>query len=331
MTTQIEVSVIIVSYNRKNDLLNCIDSVLSIKYPSLEIILVDNASTDNSVEDVEKRFPDVRIIKNSKNLGADYPRNQGILVSKGKYIWFLDSDAIVTNKDCLKKMLKLLEDKDIGSVGGEVMKDNGILKYRPMINGKELREEVNQKNKIKYRCLEVDYLATCNCMVRKETLIKIGGFDTNYFYFYEDADIGFKIKKLNLKNIFSSKCVVFHNFSQSGRVSHYYLLFRNNLRGKLINSSLLWLLTFPFNKLMNMYQNFKQFNSGEKDISNLKTMKENEKGKYNQKFGLAKLSIHVCSCLFRAYVWNIIHLPKTLYIKYKHPNFLENVKAQESK
>ncbi len=328
MADKIEISVVILSYNRKDDLLNCINSILSIRYPNLEIIIIDNASTDNSVEEVKKRFPNVRIIRNSKNLGVDYPRNQGIIMSKGKYIWFLDSDVIITNKNCLKNMLKLLKNKDIGCGGGEIIKDNGILKYRLLMPGKELKEEVNPENRIKYNNVEVASLATCNCMIRKETLVEVGGFDTNYFYFCEDTDLCFRIKKLGLKNVFSTECAVLHNFSQSGRVSNYYLLFRNHLRLMLINSSLLWLFIFPFERLVNMCQNFGELVSGQKNLEGLKTLKEDKRQKYTSKFGLIRFSFYVSFCFFRAYIWNIINLPKTLYIKYKHPNFLENVKVQ---
>jgi len=304
-----EVSVIICSYNRKDDLLRCLESIDF--DTSLEVIVIDNGSTDNSVNEIKKKYPNIIIINNSENKGASYARNQGILLSNGKYLWFLDSDSIVINKHCLENMLKLIKLNGVGAVGGEIIKDNG-LKYRIVTND-EILIPVNEENKLKFNNFSVESLATCNCMIEKDLLLEIGGFDPGYFYLAEDLDICHKIKKKGFKIIFSSDCAVLHNFSKEGRTSNYYLLFRNSLRCDLINNSLLTLFTFPFTRIYKA-NSF----SSKKDLNNLRTSKElQNKRNLIQLLGIAMVS------LIGAYIWNIFYLPKTVYIKYKRPNFLQ--------
>ncbi|MFC1682532.1 glycosyltransferase family 2 protein [Nanoarchaeota archaeon] len=232
---KIVVSVVICTYNRKNDLIKCLDSIYTLNYINLEIILIDNNSTDNTYEEIKEKYPKLNIIKNSKNMGASYARNQGINKAQGKYIWFLDDDAIILNKDCLKNMLAFLEkNENTGALGGQIIRENNELIYWVMGEKKDKKIPVKGSEDFQFN---VHYLPTCNCIMKRDLLLKLGGFDTEYFYLCEDLDIGLKIKNLKLNNIFKSDCCALHNFSQSQRVSNYFLLYKNLLRCLLINKS----------------------------------------------------------------------------------------------
>ena len=88
------VSVIIPTYNAQSTIIRVIESVLNQKFSNLEILIVDDKSTDKTVKTVKKRFPNLSIIELPENLGVANARNEGIRLSRGKYIAFLDSDDL---------------------------------------------------------------------------------------------------------------------------------------------------------------------------------------------------------------------------------------------
>jgi len=112
------VSIIIVNFNDKRHLYRCLSSILKSEYPSFEIIVVDNGSTDGSVELVKKLFgnnPRIKLIQNERNLGPAAGRNIGAEVAKGRYLAFLDNDTEV-NPKWLKEAVKVMEsDLTIGA------------------------------------------------------------------------------------------------------------------------------------------------------------------------------------------------------------------------
>lgn len=117
------ISVIIPTWNRKSYLIQALKSIYSQNYKNFEVIVIDNGSNDGTADLVEEQFPDVKLIKNNKNLGASFAKNQGILKSKGTYTLFCDSDIEFTHKECIKKMVQILEEnKNIGAIGGEAYK-----------------------------------------------------------------------------------------------------------------------------------------------------------------------------------------------------------------
>lgn len=113
-----KVSIIIVNWNSKDYIKNCIDSLLNQTFQDFEIILVDNGSTDDSLEYVEKKYPQISIIKNKKNLGFAAGNNIGIKNSSGKFIALFNQDA-VTDKEWLYELVGALEssEKIAGAVG----------------------------------------------------------------------------------------------------------------------------------------------------------------------------------------------------------------------
>ncbi|MBU5689296.1 MAG: glycosyltransferase family 2 protein, partial [Candidatus Aenigmarchaeota archaeon] len=111
------VSVVIPTYNRKEMLIRLIKSIKKSTYKNLEIIVVDDASTDGTYEEIKRKFPDVKIVRNEKNLLLAASRNIGIKNSKGKYIFLIDDDNVV-DKNCIYELVKSMEnDKNIGIVG----------------------------------------------------------------------------------------------------------------------------------------------------------------------------------------------------------------------
>src|SRR5579859_1031068 len=115
------VSIIIINFNGKNYLEKCLNSLENQIYKKAEIILIDNASTDGSVEFVKKKYPKVKMHINKKNQGFAEANNIGYSFSKGNYILFLNNDTIVS-KNFLSELIKTIEnDQSIGCVQSKIL------------------------------------------------------------------------------------------------------------------------------------------------------------------------------------------------------------------
>ena len=118
------VSVVIPNWNRKDLLQRCLRSVFTKAHRPLEVLVVDNASTDGSPELVRAEFPEVRLVRNADNVGASRARNQALVLARGEYTWFLDNDSVCPDPAVLGRMLAVLDaDPGIGCVGGELFPD----------------------------------------------------------------------------------------------------------------------------------------------------------------------------------------------------------------
>ena len=225
---RILVSIIIPTKNRFTQLVKCIKSINSQIFRNYEIIIIDNNSRDNLSEKLRELFPSVRVKINKKNIGPSKARNQGINLANGKYCWFLVSDSFVHNKRCLNSMVKIMDNsKNIGSIGGELFitqKNIKLMKIKKLNIDGSTRTLFFKPNKAKL--IKCDYLATCNCFIRKKLLQDIGGFDPDYFCYSEDAELGIKIKKKRLFNISDIRTSVIHDINESEK-RNLYLKFRN--------------------------------------------------------------------------------------------------------
>jgi hypothetical protein len=214
----IEVSIIIVNYNTRELTLNCLSSIKKqTKNIEYEIIVVDNNSKDGSQEAISKRYPDVVLIKNNINNGFGKANNQGIKIAKGKYIFLLNSDTILLNnaiKIFYDWMEKNNEKNQIGAIGtillNEKLKSNLsygkfpkasdlLIKEFSFINKifkKNYFEKVDniQKGRTSF---EVDYITGADLFVPKKVLDDVGVFDENFFMYYEETDLQFRMKQNN--------------------------------------------------------------------------------------------------------------------------------------
>jgi GT2 family glycosyltransferase len=213
-----DLSIVIVSYNTKELLKNCIKSIYeTVKNPSYEIIIVDNASSDGSPELVEREFNDIVLIKNKENLGFAKANNQAIELAKGKYLLLLNSDAIL-REGTVETLLDFIErHPDAAAVGPKVLgieeslQNKGFLFPSVMFSllvlsgiNKFLDEKMKCRIFPKYYwnendVREVDYLEGSCLLVKREGIDMVGLLPEVYFMYFEEAEWCYRAKKKGFK------------------------------------------------------------------------------------------------------------------------------------
>ena len=221
----LKVSIAIPTYNRKRDVLECLESLQKLSYPNYEIIVVDNASTDGTAEAIRQRFPGVKLIRSDRNLGVTGGRNLGIKHSNGEYIFFLDHDTIV-DKNVLSELVAVMrDDGKIGLAGPIVYYYDDPKRLWAagasvnLITGKVSFNAASQiDNGQLGKLMEVQVLPTA-FLVRVEVIDRIGLFDDTYFATYEDTDFSFRIREAGYKVVCISTAKVWHKVPLNKRES----------------------------------------------------------------------------------------------------------------
>lgn len=224
----IDVSIIIVNYNTLELTKNTINSVIEkTRDLNYEVILVDNASTDGSVEFFEREYTDkIIFIKNNENLGFGKANNKGIEISKGKYIFLLNSDTLLIN-NAIKILFDYMEDDyNCGVCGGnlfdlELNPTHSFVRKLPtlkteinvlkrvidkLIIKNDKRKDFNYSNVKK----EVGYITGADMMIRKSILDKVGLFDKDFFMYFEETELTYRIKKFGYKIISIPTAKIIH-------------------------------------------------------------------------------------------------------------------------
>lgn len=247
--SRMQLSVIIVNYNVRLFLEQSLCSVQkAVAGMQAEIILIDNNSTDGSLDYLQPRFPAVRFIANTVNVGFGKACNQGLKEAKGEYILFLNPDTIVA-EDCFEKCISFfIAHPDAGAVGvkmldgsGEFLKESkrsfpspatslyklsGLSKLFPTsrtFSNYHLGHLDENKEH------EVDVLAGAFMMIRKEVLDKTGGFDEVFFMYGEDVDLSYRIQKAGYKNYYFPGTEIIHFKGESTKKGsmNYVRMFYN--------------------------------------------------------------------------------------------------------
>lgn len=212
------VSVIIVNLNRKEDLRECIKSILKQDYPNIETIVVDNFSTDGSPEMIANEFPEVRLIRLDRNLGCPGGRNIGILNARGDFVFFVDNDAVLKS-DCISQLVNfILKDNKIGAITPNVI-NFFTKKERPLFKDKNLYHKIL-------------YLGTFygNSLVRKE-VFKRCLFPKDYMYGGEESYVSYQMLESKYTIVYLPSAIVYHKESllMRNRAWEFKRRFRNEI------------------------------------------------------------------------------------------------------
>ncbi|WP_341250365.1 glycosyltransferase [Euzebya pacifica] len=234
------VSVVVVNLNGRDLLAPCLTSLVRQTHESdrLEIILIDNASTDGSVEMVRKDFPEVRILVNDSNVGFAPAVNQGAEVANGEYLALLNNDAEADPNWIASAVAYLTSHEEVGCLGSLILRDDReTIDYaggRMAFNGMGYANKVEQSAWENPNFAERTLFASGGAMVVPTQLfLDVGGFDESFFAFFEDVDFGWRLWVLGHEVHFVPSSKVFHRhhgtIKRFGYARERYLLERNAL------------------------------------------------------------------------------------------------------
>jgi GT2 family glycosyltransferase len=249
-------SIIILNWNGHHLLEECLDSVFAQTFRDFETIVVDNGSTDGSLELLRTRYRDhVRLISLPKNFGYGGGNNRGIEAAKGKWIVFLNNDtqsdprwleeligAASRHPDVAVfacKVLNYFRRDEIDTVG-HLLYPDGINRGRG-----RLEKDLGQYDREE----EVFFPSGCAAAYRKDLLDAIGGFDESFFAYGDDTELGLRARLFGARCLLAPTAVVYHKYSEtSGTYSEYkvYQVERNRVWVLLKYFPLRWILLSPF-------------------------------------------------------------------------------------
>jgi GT2 family glycosyltransferase len=230
-------SIVIVNYNVKFFLEQCLYSVKkSAAGIQTEIIVIDNQSTDGSVDYLQQRFPEVQFIINESNLGFAKASNKGLRYAKGRYILFLNPDTLLS-ENTLAACLHFFDyKKDAGALGvkmidgaGKFLKESKrgfpspltslykLFGLSTMFPYSKTFSKYYAGHLDKNKNHEIDVLAGAFMMIRKDVLDELGNFDEDFFMYGEDIDLSYRIQKGGYKNYYLAETEIVHFKGESTR------------------------------------------------------------------------------------------------------------------
>ena len=234
-----ELSIIIVNYNVKEFLQNLLHSLQkSVSSITHEIIVVDNASDDGSAEFIREKFPQINLIVSQTNLGFSKANNIALKVSKGKFIFLINPDTIVS-EDTITKMIEFLnEHPDAGIAGCKILNPDGSLQLAcrrsfpgpwtsfckvtglsALFPKSKLFARYNLTYLDENSTYEVDAISGSFMMMKREVYEKIGGFDEQFFMYGEDLDLCYRIQKNGYKVYYFPGTQIIHYKGESTKRS----------------------------------------------------------------------------------------------------------------
>jgi len=245
----VDISVVIVSYNVRELLRRCLASVYAgLQGLQGEVIVVDNASTDGSAEMVRREFPQVRLVDNPHNRGFAAANNQGIGLSRGRYILLLNCDAEVVG-EALTTMVDCLDrHSEMGLVGPQLLNTDGSVQSSrrrfPTLATAFVESTILQRwlpnlgHLRRYYVMdrpdnleqEVDWLIGACLLVRREVVEQVGPLDEAFFMYFEEVDWCHRIRQGGWKIVYLPSAQVVHHYGQSAEkdIPHRHIYFNNS-------------------------------------------------------------------------------------------------------
>jgi GT2 family glycosyltransferase/glycosyltransferase involved in cell wall biosynthesis len=233
------VTVVAVNHDGREDLARCLASVLEQDYPEdrVEVVLIDNASTDGSVAMVRERFPEVQVVVNDVNVGFSPAVNQGARLGNGEILALINNDAVAAPTWLRELVRPLVVHDHVRCTGGLVLDATG---EKVDFAGGELsfyghgfaahREEAPPRDLTTEPTI---FVTGASLATPREFFLDVGGFDEDYFAFFEDVDYGWRVWVLGYETWFVPASVLYHRhhgtIERFGYPRERYLLERNAL------------------------------------------------------------------------------------------------------
>ncbi|MBC7476423.1 MAG: glycosyltransferase family 2 protein [Candidatus Sericytochromatia bacterium] len=230
-----DVSIIVISYNTKDYTKKCLESIYQkTKDIDFDIYVVDNKSSDGSQEMIKSNFPQIKLIENNHNVGFGSANNQAIKLSIARYVFLLNPDTFLLN-NAIKILYDFIDNKGnkgVGCCGGDIF-DQDMLPIISHGHFPTLRHIIFEfgLNKIfksyfinnisdgvanyGYKIKNVQYISGSAMLIRREALDKVGLFDEDFFLYYEETELCYRIFKLGYRIMLVPQAKIIHYMSKS--------------------------------------------------------------------------------------------------------------------
>lgn len=230
------ISLITLSWNKKEDIIELVKTLLNQKYEMKEIIVVDNASTYGTVDILKQKYPFLRIIQLDKNYGLHKGFNVGVKCAKGEIIIGVDQDCVLMDEDVVKKVVKYFkENRKLGIVAFRV---------KSLFTRKDAWDNpvylASGKTEYGYPCLAYN---GCGFAILKEVYTKAGGLDEQFFIYHGEIDLTLRVLELGYECKYFPGVIVFHKSLKPPTSIWYSKITKRNWE---------WFIwkNFPFNEII---------------------------------------------------------------------------------
>jgi GT2 family glycosyltransferase len=228
--TKSDISVIIVTYNSSRCVQECLNSLQRQKGVNHEVIVVDNASSDDTV--VEVRNNPCLLLENEENIGFGKACNIGVSRSTGRYIFLLNPDAQLTDKSDLETICRHMEENQKwGLAGTKVLCPNGSLESPP---AQEYPGQKHVQRDFSKLPGDIAWVIGAAMIIRREIYLQLDGFDPDYFLYSEETDMCLRVRELGHEIGWMEDVVVRHISGDSEKHADPYNVASRKLRGLLI-------------------------------------------------------------------------------------------------
>lgn len=248
------VSVLVLNYNGMEYVEELFESLLEVKYPNLEILFIDNNSKDKSVEIVEKKYSDIKIIKLQKNYGFAKGNDIGLKYANGEYIVLLNNDTVV-DKNWITELVEMAKKSEkFGIIVSKMYYYNNknMINYAGAGCDKFLNIYHIGMRKKDHDILNIPmktfYACGASLLIKRSLIEEIGLFDPNYFMYAEDLDFSWRVWLSGYKVVYCPKSFIYHKISKKNEEfdsKKFFFAEKHRLRTILKNyqiKSLIWIL-----------------------------------------------------------------------------------------
>ena len=222
-------TIIILTYNSGHIIAECLSRLNFDKY---DVVVVDNASSDNSVETVTTNFPKAKIIKLGCNSGYSRGNNAALRQTNSEFSLILNPDSIIKEEDIEIVLKKMISNNKIASAGPLILSSYPINETEKALKLRDIKQNFSGQIDATNNNILVNFISGSVLFLRMDILKKIGLFDENIFMFYEDDELSKRIIENSYFNAIIADAVAFHQEANSSRKSLFNLFKRNwHLKG----------------------------------------------------------------------------------------------------
>ena len=225
------VSIIIVSWNGRADLARCLCSLQAQRYPTAELIIVDNASEDNSADYVATRYPDSHLIRNKRNIGFAAAVNQGAAAAHGTILVCLNPDTVV-HPDWLSPLIAAVQTHNVGLATSRILmlsKPESVNSCgnESSLTGLTVCIGAGEAARQHAASGPVPSVSGAAFAIRRDCFVALGGFDAKYFAYFEDTDLSWRARLAGYDIVLAAESRVYHDYRFQMYPQKLYWLERN--------------------------------------------------------------------------------------------------------